>query len=68
MLGSKYGVPSEVSETALSIGEGLLGHLSGEKPSEQQYEEEEQYEEEPPRQSIRDPGPAYYLRQGIKKR
>jgi hypothetical protein len=28
MLGAKYGVPSEASEASLSIGEGLLGHLS----------------------------------------
>jgi hypothetical protein len=52
MLGSKYGLPPELTETALNVGENLLGRVAGEKQPEEQQEYEEQ----------RDPGPAYYLR------
>jgi hypothetical protein len=61
MLGSKFGVPTELSGAALGIGEGLLGHLAGEKPSYEMEEEvAEEIEEEPPAATAR--GPAYYLR------
>jgi hypothetical protein len=59
MLGSKFGLPPAVTETALGLGEGILGKVAGEEPPP------EQYEEEPPPQ-VQDPGASYYLRRGAR--
>jgi hypothetical protein len=62
LAGSK-GVPPELVQMGLGVGENLLGKIAGEKPPEEEPQPE-QYEEEQP--YVNDPGPAYYQRRGAR--
>jgi hypothetical protein len=58
MLGQKYGLDPAISSTGLAVGEGLLGHLAGEKPPDEETEMEEEYVEE-------EPNPVQLMRENV---